>query len=322
MNLIKIVSLALGISLATILLCRVAWNQSYDNFWVQGDNLLFLEMHWVWQQKEMQEYNGPSIRCCPGLAPEIVDKINEFEIATRFIPSFEQEYLIGDKAHILKTYCVDSLFFDVLQIKMLAGNSKEILKMPGQIIISEKTAEMLFPDGDALDKQVSFRNNLYTISGICVDFPKNSGLPSPQIIYGYGDIPRVFDAMSSFFTILRTYQKPDIKTLNQKINEILIPIYEKMEDVDYTMSFSVTPLRDYHKREVAESNIIMSILAFVFLLIAGLNFALLSISSLTSRAKEVGVRKTAGAKTLGIFTLIISETVIYVFLASLLSAIL
>jgi putative ABC transport system permease protein len=323
MNFIKIVSLSLGISLATILLCRVAWDNSYDNFWQQGDNLLFLEMHWNFKQKELQHINGPSVRCCPGLAPEIVEKIPEFEIATRFRPAFEREHLIGDKGYMLMTYYVDSPFFDVLQIKMLAGNPKEILKTPGQVIISKKTAEMIFPDGNILGQQIVLYEKNYTICGICEDLPKNSGLPSPQVIYGNVELPRIFDGMDSFFTILRTYQKPDIKSLNQKINALLLPIYEELEKVfDCTMSFSVSPLRDYHKREVAENDTIMSILAFVLLLIAGLNFALLSISSLVSRAKEVGVRKAAGAKTSGIFSLIISETVIYVLSASLLSALL
>jgi putative ABC transport system permease protein len=321
MNFIKIASLALGICISTVLICRVAWDQSFDSFWSQGENLLFLEMHYDFKVKELQHLNGPDIRCCPAIAPEIVEKIPEFELATRFVPPFEREHLVGDKAYLLMTYHVDSPFFDVLKIKMLSGNSKEILKAPEQVIISKKTAEMLFPAGNALGQQISLYKKNYTICGICEDLPKNSGLPSPQVIYGRVEIPRIFDGMSSFFTILRTHQKPDIKTLNQKINALLVPIYAEIDDAfEVTTSFSVSPLQDYHKRMVAENDTIMLVLAFVLLLIAGLNFALLSISSLTSRAKEMGVRKTAGAKTSGIFALIIFETVIYVTLAALLSA--
>jgi putative ABC transport system permease protein len=154
------------------------------------------------------------------------------------------------------------------------------------------------------------------VSGICKDLLENSSfLPNMQLIIGI-DMPLVFGDDDDYFTFLRTYKKTNFQKLTQEINELLEPRYEHLADfLGVIMSFKVTNIHDYSK----VFDIKATIMAFLLLLITGLNFALLSISSLVSRAKEVGVRKASGARTSGIFSLIIWETAIYVLMAALLS---
>jgi putative ABC transport system permease protein len=311
-------------------MCRVAWDQSYDNFWDGGNQLLLLESHYEYKEKTDERGGLTSIRNFPALGPEIVQNIQFVKSATRFrFRTFD--YFIDEQKISFETSIVDSSFFDVLQIKIIEGNpAAEIFKNPGNIIISKKTATTFFPDGNALGQQILCTEQmidgsicdveaLYTVGAICEDIPLNSAFSDIQLIM-CGDIPYAFDWGSSWITLLRTVKNPDIKELNQEINTLLEPRYK--DNTHFNMSFNVYPLRDYHKREVKENDTVMSLLAFVLLLIAGLNFALLSLSSLPSRAKEVGVRKTAGARSFGIFSLIIWETTICVLMATALSAVL
>ena len=314
MNLVKIVSLSLGFTVSVALMCRVAWHGSYDNFWQDVENLQVLEY------KSFKLSTGESSfdnTCYPALAPEIASKIAMVESATRFRYPWQSNFLVNENQFALHTYYVDTSFFDVFQIKMITkGNPKEILENRSNVIISEKTAKLLFSDTDALGQVIKNENTTYTVSGICKDLPENSSyLPDMQVITGT-DIPLIFNGMDMFLTFLRTYKNTNLQKLNQNINDLLEPRYQDwVDDIGVKISFRTTNIHDYYK----VFDIKATIIAFALLLIAGLNFALLSISSLVSRAKEVGVRKAAGAHTSGIFSLIIWETVIYVSIAVLLS---
>ena len=66
--------------------------------------------------------------------------------------------------------------------------------------------------------------------------------------------------------------------------------------------------------------VIMSILGFAILFIAALNYVLISISSLSYRAKSVGVHKCSGASGGTVFSMFLLETGIIIVAALLLMA--
>ena len=322
-NFIKIVSLALGICISVALLCKVAWERSFDNFWQEGDNLLYVETVKNYKVEVNGAFEHSRMECHSAVAPEIAQKIATVASATRFTIrepySYEDQYIMDNKHFSINTYYVDTAFFDILQIKMIQGEDpKEIIKTPGKVIISEKTAAMIFPDGDALGGQLCKDDEIYTVSGICRDIPANSFFPNAEVIIGE-DIPCTFEWGDRWYTLLRTHQKPDLEKLSDDITTLLKPQYAHRTDAK--ISFRVNHLYNCHKISVVESNAILSVIALALLFISGLSFALLSINSLSSRAKEVGVRKAAGAKVSCIFSLIIGETILYVLTATLLSAV-
>ena len=316
-NTVKIISLTLGFAVSVALMCRVAWFNSFDNFWQDGENLLILEQHINWLKTGERDLR---YRCFPAIAPEITANIPSVESATRF--RFDiKNYLVNENQYSFRNCYVDSSFFDVLQMEMITGgNPKEILKNRNNAIISEKTAKMLFPDGDVLGQVIKNETNIYTVGGICKDLPENSFLPEIHIIVEK-DIPLFFVEQDIWFTFLRTHKKTDLKELNKEINELLEPRYTDVsKDLCVQISFCASNFHDYSKRE--NRDVKGWIMVVILLLITGLNFALLSISSLASRAKEVGVRKASGARASGIFSLIIWETTIYVIVAACLAAVL
>jgi putative ABC transport system permease protein len=314
MNIIKIVSLSLGFAMSMVLMCRMAWSHSYDNFWHEVENLQVLQQHYSWLH--IPENSG-SHTCFSALAPELAAKIPAVEAATRFQYPSARYYLVNEKQIALHTYFVDSSFFNVLQIEMITGGEPNmILEDRSHAIISERTAKILFADGNPLGQELKRNNNIYIVSGICKDLPENNSfLPNTQVIIG-ADLPLIFLENDTYITLLRTCKNTNLQKLTQEVDELLSPIYtDFVNDYGVILSFQVTNIHDYSK--VLDIKAI--VVAFALLLITGLNFALLSINSLVSRAKEVGVRKASGARSSGIFALIIWETVIYAFAAALLS---
>lgn len=82
----------------------------------------------------------------------------------------------------------------------------------------------------------------------------------------------------------------------------------------------VQPIRDTYRNydDVQRMRVIMSILGFAILFIAALNYVLISISSLSYRAKSVGVHKCSGASGGTVFSMFLLETGIIIVAALLL----
>lgn len=62
----------------------------------------------------------------------------------------------------------------------------------------------------------------------------------------------------------------------------------------------------------------MSLLGFVILFIAAMNYVLISVSSLASRAKAIGVHKCSGASSKNIFSMFLWETSIIILVSLIL----
>lgn len=110
----------------------------------------------------------------------------------------------------------------------------------------------------------------------------------------------------NYFTYIQVKPGTDIVNLEQKINALYhselkkAGMVAKGEDVTMTNAF-LDPLKNQHLRPKAGSDanykvlIALSVLAFLVLVIACINFTNLSIAQAAKRAKEVGVKKVMGA---------------------------
>ena len=98
----------------------------------------------------------------------------------------------------------------------------------------------------------------------------------------------------------------------------MIQKYRPAEDqkvVGYTAF--VKPIRDVYRdnKDVRRMRNIMTILGITILFIASLNYVLISISSLSRRAKSIGVHKCSGAGTGTVFGMFMWETGIIILLS-------
>lgn len=320
-NFTKVIVLALGITISSALLCRVAWEQSYDTFWSDVDNLHQMQMNFQ-NVEEPNDDRGMSMQCFPALAPEIQDKLSSVTAATRFQKIHAKAiYKIGERDVSLGQYKVDSSFVDVFDITIIEGESaKQVLSSPSSVMISRRAAEKISPEGSALGTQIMTGGKPYTITAIFEDIPRNSTINNVELIQ-WRFVPMIWDGNDSWHTYIRTVEGTTDEQLSADINELLAPRYADWEQtIGQILTFRTRNITAHFAEVADDMDLIMSVLAIGILLIAGLNFALLSISSLTSRAKEVGVRKAAGSSTMGIFSLIIFETIIYIILALIVAA--
>ena len=108
--------------------------------------------------------------------------------------------------------------------------------------------------------------------------------------------------------------------MNARIDAMIEKYRPEEDKKKYGYTAFVKPIRDTYRNyeSVERMRNIMTVLGLAILFIAALNYVLISISSLTYRAKAVGVHKCNGASGGKIFGMFLLETGIIIAAALLL----
>src|SRR5690606_30178050 len=208
------------------------------------------------------------------------------------------------------------------------------LNEPNNIVLSENGAKRLFGDEPALGKTLRVNNNeTYTVSGVVEDFPKNSSFRFNWLI--------PFKKYESGQDWLKTWGNNGIMTLVQlepnanvdQVNKQLRNFVKDKTDGQVTFSRNfLYPMsrwnmynsfdKDGNEQEGRIKYVrLFSIIAWVVLLIACINFMNLATARSGKRAKEVGMRKVVGALRKSLIGQFLGESIIYAFLSALLAII-
>ena len=247
-NVIKVVSLGLGLTMSILLFARVAFEQSYDTCYKDYDNLYQIFSIFTANGEQFK----PQKQNCGPVAGAILENLpQEVEAATSTAYFLGAPLYNGAVRFDARMLLADSLFFRTMGIEVLSGEPEKELMQQDVIFLSAGLARKIFGDENPIGKVVNAR----------------------------------LDA--------------------------LIQKYRPEEDKKaYGYTAFVKPIRDVYRSEdqVQRMDFIMSILAFAILFIAAMNYVLISISSLTYRAKAVGVHKCSGASGNTIFSMFLLET--------------
>ena len=123
-----------------------------------------------------------------------------------------------------------------------------------------------------------------------------------------------------FYTFLRLRRESDMDKVNDNIQRVIGKYTETTID-DWKMDYSIIPLVKRHldSSDVQKRLVIYGFLGFAIFFVAIMNYMLISIATLSRRAKSVGVHKCSGASSMNIFSMFLAETGILVILSVLLS---
>ena len=171
-NCMKIISLAIGLAVGLVLIAKVCFEQSYDDFYPDANRIYRIYEKSV-QNNELKEYpNVPG-----GTAIRLREIMPEIETSTRLTPVMNGYLTLDDSKRKLsgKAALADSCFFDILSRPILQGDAKETLSRPMYVMISDELAEKI--GGDVIGKRFSFDNaskEMLTIGGVFKKFPLNS----------------------------------------------------------------------------------------------------------------------------------------------------
>ena len=306
-NGIKVLSLAIGLTVGLVLLAKVQLESRYDSC-IRNKERVY-EIHEAFQHKgeEAQEYNQTP----GGVAPLLMQNIPEVEVATRYTTQFDDEKLTledGSRHHFERAVFADSCFFDIFETRVLQGDARKVLSSAGQCLISRRLYNKI--GGEAVGKAFTFASapgKPMTIAGVFEDYPENSGYSQYDILMSMPSVGTyAYDGTANligndrYHSYIRLRQDADMKKVRQDIDTLLKRIlpWDDLKYVGYTdagMNLENVAGQRMEDATVRTTCIILTIVALVMLFTAVMNYILVVISSLVGRARQVAVRKVFGA---------------------------
>ena len=303
-NIIRIISLSLGLTIGILLFSQIAFELSYEHCYPEPERLAIarcLTTNLSTGETMGDDGNNYDYTLFDVVASTLAqDMPEEIEFASCVLTGqgmsiYYEDKLLSDVNYIY----ADTCFFQTFGIPVLKGNPKDMI-MPGSVFVSEHFARETFGDADPIGKILKAdRQNDFTIRGVYKDMPENTVLTHDFVVSihrdggyqgGYG-----WKGNDVFYTFLRLRNAADIDKVNDNIQRV-IGKYTPAQYDDWKMNFSVIPLVKYHliSSDVQKRLIIYGFLGFAIFFVAIMNYMLISIATLSRRAKGVGVHKCSG----------------------------
>jgi len=323
--LINIIGLSTGLACVLLIALWVSDELSVDKFHKNDSRL-----H---QVVEFAKTDG-TIRLNPissGLLGEtLANKFPEIEQETsvRAIPEsplkFDDEHVKANGLYASKD------FFKVFSFSLISGSTDDVLVANNSIVISKSLAEALFRSVEnVIGRTIYFESEKpFVVSGVFEDVPHNSSMQFDYAIsfeYAKKTMPPISNwdyNSTNTYIILR--EGADISNFNAKIKDVIAA----NSDNDHR-SVSTRPYSDIYLYGTYENGVqiggrieyvrLFSIIAFLILLMACINYMNLSTANASKRVKEIGIKKALGSKRKVLIAQYLGESLLITFLSLLIS---
>ena len=318
---LNVFGLAVGIACAALIFLWVEDEWSYNDNNAKKDQL--------YQVLENQPFEGKTYTfpATPGLlAVTMKQDLPGIKNTCRL--TWEQYTLfnLGEKSIYERGFYADSSIFSLFTIPFIQGRQENAFPQLYSIVISEKMAKKFFGEQrDIIGKALKVDNkNEYLITGVFKDLPANSSFQfdwlSPFKIYQEQNSWLSDWNNNGIQTLVELEKNADVASINQKL-------YGYLKTKDTAVSalpflFSMNDWRlysDFEEGKQVGGRIqyvrMFSIIAWIILLIACINFMNLATARSEKRAREVGVRKVLGAGKKILVGQFIGEAMVMAFLS-------
>jgi len=298
--------LALGLASVIFIAIWVSHELSYDRFFKNADRIYRIEslINFSGDPSVWTITPAPVARALPADFPEVQD-------AVVLMPGYQRAIKIDDKLFSADNlYYTTHSYFNIFSTNVISGDPSKLLANPDEIVISRKIAGILFGDKDPIGKTLLFNDtDVLTVSGVIENSPSNSHLKVDYLV-SFIILEKEGNNLDSwgridFITYVLLKEQTDPVQFNSKLAG-----YWQTKIKDFAGTLFINPLTRLYlyrdpgfesiKYPVSDKGpitrvIIFSVIGFVLLLLACINFINLSTAFASQRAKEIAVRKVNGA---------------------------
>lgn len=344
-TIIKILGLSLGLAVTFFILIYISTETSYNDYNLNEEK--------IFRVNQQNHIHGWKTANTPfPMRDDLVQKFPEIQNSTRIIQhmqiSVEKENKFISEPHFLS---VDGSFFEIFTLHRILGDLSQISEAKYNLIVTKSAALKYFGKlnvvNESLNLKAANKEYVFNIVAVIDDIPETStikadfitnidfGLSMANSIMTWSDGKERDESVykTNWETnFLETYilfnKNDDHKGFDLKLKNLEAEHLPDTTERDYyiqnlgdiylhsTDMFSADALGDLN------SIYIFSVVAFLVLLIACINYIILSVSEVLNRKKEVGVRKILGANQTDIYLQLLTESVIIVLITLPLSFIL
>jgi putative ABC transport system permease protein len=317
-NLIKILSLSTGLALGLVLIAKVYFEQSYNDFFPDAERIYQIQSNYV-SNDESETFSQTS----GGVAVGMKDVIPEVEVATRYTWLIsEGVFFTEDKSRYEGNFILaDTCLFDVFPMPVLSGEVKDVLSRPMYAMVSAEIAQMMGGIDRAIGQTFqieAFPGKAITVGGVFETLPKNTHMDYGVVVSLASIGQFTWDGSLNWLGNDRYagYVKLVPGATPQSIRPGVDRVREKyldkatLQKAGVGIDYSFLPIREIHTsgEGVTQMMWLLGILAFALLFSAVMNYLLVVISSLVNRSKEMAVHKCYGASEGNIYGRVLAET--------------
>ena len=322
-SLINILGLAIGLAAFLLITIFVRYELSFDGMHKKN----------IYRLDEVQSFEGMvapqnvALSMYP-MASTLNAEFPEITKATHIYGFEKYSFNNGEKKiYLPKIFMADSSFLQVFDFPLVHGDRATALTEPTSLLLTEESAAKIFGKENPIGKTIVHYGGdtvTFKVTGILKNIPKNSHLQfdgiasfknieDPEWINGWGG--------NWVNTYLELAPNTNIAALESKFPAYLkkhkgeegVKNYKLfLQSLKTVHAGSVNVTHDYNNFQKFDSRYtyIFSILAILVLVIACINFINLSTALSSSRAKEVGIRKSVGAFRLQVAGQFIGESIL------------
>lgn len=323
---INISGLAIGMASAILILLWVQNELSYDSFYKNADRLY---------QSWNRDKGNNGIDCWnvtpKPLGPALKKDYPEIEKTTRVDWDQTLLFSVADKKINMMGNIVDPDFLTIFEFPFVEGDMNTALNNPTDIVITEKLSKAFFGNEDAIGKTIRIDNKYdQKVSAVMKDLPNNTQFDFDYLLpWTCMRNDRTNDSSwgnnsTRNFVLLKP--NTSIASVNSKIKDIIIKHSERGGTTAQSFLYPVSQLRLHSSFENGvpvggkiETVRVFLLIAVFILLIACINFMNMSTARSEKRAKEVGIRKVAGALKQSLITQFLGESILIAFIAGILA---
>ncbi len=298
---LNIGGLAIGIACAGLIFLWVENELTWNHYFSNRDNL--------YNVKDQQTYDGTTFTfdATPGLlAQSMKAEIPGIKNTTRCTWGNQLLFSLGDKSIYDQGNYVDSGFLSMFQLEFIKGNAVNAFSQLHSLVITETMAHKFFESVDVIGKTLKVNNDHdYVITGVIKDLPK-----SVSFRFNWLAPFKIFEDENTWLrewgnngviTYVETVPNANLNAINKKLYGF---IQTKAPDANARMS--IYPMNRWRLYNSFDTNgkekegqvkyvNLFSLIAWIILIIACINFMNLATARSEQRAREVGVRKVLGS---------------------------
>jgi len=323
---INIFGLAVGIACCILIMLWVFDELSYDKFHEKGDRLYRIVVEHTFAGGTVSRYSSSPAPLAPALIeefPEIVDTFR-YTTAPRFLVKYEDFRFYESGLGM-----ADPSIWTMMSFQLVQGDPETVFEPINSIVLSETMAEKYFGNEDPIGKVLRLENQFdLIVKGVMADVPSNSHLQfdfvMPFVLLEFGGQRLDQWGSNSYLTYVELAEASDPEVVNEKIRDFI-----KKHNQGSTATIELQKIDRIHLHSDLTADfgeqgdiryiIIFSLTAFLILVIACVNFMNLATARSGNRAREVGMRKVAGADRTDILRQFLSESVLYALIAFILA---
>lgn len=321
-NIINIIGLTIGLGIFILIISYYDFHKSFDKFHNDYERMYLItaEEHRAANNSKIEAYtNYPLVNI-------LKEEIKEIEKATVCRKYAQHTVKYKDRVFFERNILFsDSNFLKFFNYTVIKGDTKNPLKKPKSVVITNERAKKYFGNKNPIGETIIIDDNSenYIITAVIDECPANSSLRFDLIISISENKYTDWRIAGSTYSFIKLKENIDYKNLEKKFDSLIenkIPQYKEAK-----IRLSLLPITDIHLnslhinsgfylKSAIEFNLIL-LISIGMIIIVSINFVILTTATYNKRSKETGIRKVMGAARKQLIIQYLSETVIVAMIA-------